>query len=104
MPSLLYESLSRTLESRSDLLVLLGSLVCGVGSRRGCGEQGDLCKLYIYVQDKGYDHDRGSQKELQRCKNSLDLVGRRGKEERMNESAAHRVAQKDGLGKLPVNW
>lgn len=75
-----------------------------MGSRRGCGEQEDLCKLYIYVQDKGYDHDRGSQKELQRCKNSLDLVGRRGKEERMNESAAHRVAQKDGLGKLPVNW
>lgn len=65
VPSLLYESFCRTLESRSDLSVLLGSLVCGVGSRRGCGEQEDLCELYMYVQDTGYEHNRGSQKELQ---------------------------------------
>ena len=38
------------------------------------------------------------------AKIALSWWGGEEKEERMNESAAHRVAQKDGLRKLPVNW
>lgn len=67
-------------------------------------EQEDPGEMYMYVEAKEIEHNRGSP-DWRDAKKALEsLVGRREREERMNESAAHRVAQKDGLGKLPVNW